>query len=472
MKHSARILALLLFASTALNAALNLGMPFSDHMVLQSGAPVPVWGTAAPGEKITVQFAGQTRTTAAAQSGEWRVTLAPLEISTDAQTLTVRGTETASAITLTDVLVGEVWLCSGQSNMRYCLGRHANVRDEKTPLLFPRSLAAATNPRIRLLNVTGGTPADRKWGACTPANAESFSAIGYHFGAALQQARDIPVGLVDLGQGGASIRVFIPQKIFDANPAFNPPPAKKTSKAPTPSGTRFAADVVPLAPFALRGVLWYQGESDAGRGTDVYAAMLRTLIAEWRSTFEAPALPFIIVQLPPWERRHTDKPDARPAARWPEVREAQARVASSDPHATLAVISEYGERHDIHPHRKREVGERLSLIARAAVYNEPVEHSGPEPLDCVASGNNIEITFKYAEGGLFARAGQLDYFEVAGADGKFVPAMAQITGLDKLIVTPPRDMKVKQVRYAWRDWFEPTLYNGHGLPAGPFSLEL
>lgn len=471
MRHLFTLAFAFVVAVNTLCAAVKPGMPFSDHMVLQAGVPVPVWGTATPAENITVQFGEQTKTTVADADGKWRVTLDPMPASTESRDMTVTSVSVDSSIhnphstlKISDVLVGEVWLCSGQSNMRFALGRKAEPRVEKAPLLFPASLGNSTNPRIRLLNVSGGTPANRKWGVCGPETATEFSAIGYFFGAALHQARDVPVGLVDLGQGGASIRVFIPQVAFDSKSEFAAP--FKNSKART--GSRFTSDMIPFAPFAVRGVLWYQGESDAGRAA-IYPELLRTMISEWRRTLESPSLPFLIVQLPPWERRKTDAPDKHPAANWPALRDAQAKFVTTEPHSALAVISDLGERFDIHPRRKREVGERLAQVARAKVYGEPVEHSGPVPVACVSHQSEIEITFKHAEGGLFAINGELENFEVAGEDGKFLPVKARVSAHDKLIITSPRDMTVKRVRYAWRDWFQPTLFNSSGWPAAPFE---
>lgn len=451
-------------------AAVRLGMPFSDHMVLQAHAPIPIWGTALAGERITVELSGQKADTVADNAGRWRVTLPPRSYAAagEAQTLRVRGND--AELCLSDILIGELWLCSGQSNMRFTLGRKAEPRDENAPLLYPASLAGCSNSRIRLLNVSGGTPAERRWEACGPDTAAQFSAIGYFFGVALERARDVPVGLIDLGMGGASIRTFLPRSAIASQPAFARafPPEKRPGFA---NGGVFERDVMPFAPFAVRGVLWYQGESDAGRAA-LYPDLLRTMIAEWRRAFESPDLPFLIVQLPPWERRRTDPPKKSVGMTWADLREAQRKVVATTPHTELVVVAEYGERLDIHPRRKREVGERLASVARARLYGEKVPASGPVLQDAVAASNSISLTFSHAEGGLFARAEQLQDFEVAGEDGQFVPAAAKISGYDRVSVETPVGVKARSVRYAWRDYFEPSLMNGEGWSAAPFRVDL
>lgn len=463
------LIAWLTLTTGGLHAVVQLGLPFSDHLVLQAHRPVPVWGTASPGETVAVEFAGQTLATTAGADGAWRVTLAPLDYAPGhaTQTLVVRGT---NELRVADVLVGEVWLCSGQSNMRFTLGRQAEPRDAAAPLLFPASLAGAMHPRLRLLNVSGGTPAGQRWAACSPETAKNFSAVGYFFGTALQRARDVPVGLIDLGRGGASIRTFLPAAAIDARPEFKAAftPEKRPGYA---NDGVFAGEVVPLAPFALRGVLWYQGESDVGRAA-LYPEMLGAMIGAWRGAFAQPELPFLIVQLPAWERRRTDPPKSEPGVSWAGLREAQSIVARTVPHTRLMVAIDLGERLDIHPRRKAEVGERLATLARAAVYGEAITHSGPvlrKAESC--DGGRLLLTFTGTEGGLLVQGRQLDNFAVAGADGVFIPATAEVTGHDQITVTAPTGDVAKSIRYGWQDYFVPTFFNGIGWPAAPFRMD-
>lgn len=453
----------------AAHATIRLGLPFSDHMVLQAHQPVPVWGTAAANEPVTVEFAGQSLHATAKVDGTWRVTLAPLDYAPAhaPQTLVARGT---NELRVTDVLIGEVWLCSGQSNMRFTLGRMAEPRDAAAPQLFPATLAGSERSSLRLLNISGGTPNDRRWAACTAETAKDFSAVGYFFGSALQDARDVPVGLIDLGRGGASIRTFLPAAVIASRPEFAAafPAEKRPGYA---NGGVFAEELSPLAPFSLRGVLWYQGESDVGRAA-IYAQLLGAMISAWREAFAMPELPFLIVQLPAWERRRTDPPKQAVGVKWAELREAQERVTATVPHTHLAVAIDLGERLDIHPRRKSEVGERLARIARAAVYGEAVVHGGPvlrkvEPRD----GGGLVLTFSGNEGGLLINGTRLDDFMIADEDGKFVSAGTEITGHNQVTVTAPAGVVGKYVRYGWRDHFIPTLFNGLGWPAAPFRTD-
>ncbi len=468
---SLALLAFLLIAAP-LASSVQLAGPFSDHMVLQARRPVPVWGTAAAGEKISVVFAGQTKSTVADASGRWRVTLDPLAYAPAhaPQVLIARG---ENDVRLTDVLIGEVWLCSGQSNMRYAMNRKADAtgRPEETAP-FADEIARAAHPLIRLLNVTGGTPADRKWGVCGPETVAAFSAPGYFFARALAPHLDAPIGLVDLGQGGAPIRAFIPRRDLEADAALGAtlPAANVAGKADAVTGSIYEKDLRFFAPFAVRGMLWYQGEADVARAA-LYPKFIGALLTRWRGDLENAEMPVLIVQLPPYERRRADPPKKEIGVKWAEQREAQWHVAQTIPHTHLAIIADLGERLDIHPRRKPEVGTRLALLARSRVYGEKIPDSGPLFRASRIEGNMIILTFDHADAGLVATAGSLQDFTIAGDDGKFVPATAEIEGLDRVVVTLPPGSGAKFVRYAWQDYFTPTLFNGYGLPASPFRTD-
>lgn len=459
--------------ASPLAASVQLAPVFSDHMVLQAQRPVPVWGTATPGEKISITVAGQTRSAVASADGRWRTTLDPLAYAPGhaPQTLVVRG---ENEVRLTDVLIGEVWLCSGQSNMRYAMNRRADATgrpDEPPP--FAGEIARANHPRLRLLNVTGGTPADRRWAACSPETVAAFSAPGYFFATALAPHLDAPIGLVDLGQGGAPIRAFIPRRDLEATPALAAtlaPTAPTQGKADSVTGSIYEKDLRWFAPFAVRGMLWYQGESDAGRAA-LYPLFMGALLGRWRADLENANLPVLIVQLPPYERRRADPPKKEIGVKWAEQREAQWRVTQTIPHTHLAVIADLGERLDIHPRRKPEVGARLALLARARVYGENIPHSGPLLREARVEPGKIVLTFDHADAGLVATAGALQNFAIAGDDGQWSSATAEIEALDRVIVTIPPGSAAKYVRYAWQDYFTPTLCNGHGLPASPFRTD-
>src|SRR5690606_26306114 len=201
-------------AAVPSHARLQLGVPFSDHMVLQARHPIRVWGTGDAGETVHVKVGDREGSCTVTGTGEWRVTLEPLEYQPDHRPLTLVIRDDDEVVRIDDLLVGEVWLCSGQSNMRFTLGRYAEHRDAAAPRLYPRTLATAHHARLRLINISGGTPADRTWAACSPDTVEKFSAIGYHFGVAIERSRDVPVGLIDLGKGGAAIRTFMAYDTF------------------------------------------------------------------------------------------------------------------------------------------------------------------------------------------------------------------------------------------------------------------
>ena len=460
-------------AVTPARAEVQLARVFSDHMVLQAQRPVPVWGTAIPGERITVNVAAQTKTTVAGNDGRWRVTLDPLDYarSNAPQTILVRGT---NEIRVADVLIGEVWLCSGQSNMRYVLGRLADaIGRPNDPAPFAAEIARSANPLIRLLNVSGGTPADQRWAVSSPTTTPAFSAIAYFFARDLVRTRGVPVGVVDLGKGGAPLRAFLPWADLAADPVLGAalPPPSANGKADTVTGSIYEKDLRLFAPFAVRGLLWYQGEADASRAA-LYPQMLGAMISRWRSDLESPALPVLIVQLPPYERRRADPPKQQIGVKWAEMREAQWRVTQTIPQTHLAVTADLGERLDVHPRRKPEVASRLALLARARVYGEQIPHSGPLLRSSRVENGKIILTFDHADGGLVLSQEKLLPFSVAGDDGRFVPANAEIDGLDRLIVTlPPDAPAAKYVRFAWQDYFTPGLFNAFGLPASPFRTD-
>ncbi|MGH8020773.1 MAG: sulfatase-like hydrolase/transferase [Opitutaceae bacterium] len=265
---------------------------------------------------------------------------------------------------------------------------------------------------------------------------------------------------------GYSNRPYMSYKTFTAHPEFGHT-YKPEERLGFTVGAVYQKDLLAFAPFPVRGVLWYQGEGDASRAY-LYPDMLKLMIDDWRGALENPELPFLIVQLPPWERRRTDPERTTTGVKWAELREAQASVAKDTPNTYLAVIADLGERLDIHPRRKREAGERLARLARAEVHGETVSAHGPQLISTGIGPESIVLAFSHADGGLFARGGSLRDFEVAGSGGAFVTAAAEITSYNELTIKIPPGMTAQYVRYAWRDHFEPALFNGDGFPASPF----
>lgn len=464
---------------------------FGDHMVLQTEAPVPIWGKAAPGAVVTVTFAGQRKqATAAPGDGAWRVVLEPLAVSALPADLTVA---TDEAVVFHDVLVGEVWLCAGQSNMQKPVGTWRG--QPVTTVDAAAELAAANHPLIRLMNIQialAGTPAWdvdtaarpksdypwKGWVPCSPASLDEikFSAVGYFFARRLSQELHVPIGVIEASAGGTSIENWTPAGAFATDPALAAyAAAAKTPKDRfhgTPLTMLYNGMIHPLVPFGLRGVLWYQGESNliAGDGA-IYANKQAALIAGWRAAWGA-ELPFYYVQLPPLLYSQRKEFAGRPLAE-PLFREAQARTLEL-PRTGMVVTTDVGDLKNIHPPRKKEVGERLALWALARDYGRTgITPSGPiyRPGSIEREGRKAVLHFDHVGKGLASLDGKaLTWFSAAGADGKFHPASAEISG-DTIVVTSAEVAEPTEVRFAFDETAEPNFGNRDGLPAAPFRTD-
>ena len=495
---------LALFIAGSAQAEIQLASPFTSHMVLQGNAKVPVWGTAAAGEKVTVEFAGQSKTAEADAAGHWHVELEPMKISAEGRKFTITGSKSTEPIKLDDVLVGEVWLASGQSNMDFSLSKKvkyfAGVTNEE------REIAAANYPLLRFFTGTAAktfqpqTRIGGEWQVCTPANAPAFSAVGYFFARDLQRQIKTPVGIITLAFGASTAEAWIRRETLAADPQLKPlldrfdaavknfrtnPPAlvapprsEDVSATAAPAkkrrGTRAPGDpvqdqhnatvlfngmVAPVIPFAIRGVIWYQGESivDGAAGVALYPHVQATLVRDWRALWGEGDFPFYIVQLAGYAK-------ANPAAR-----EAQSTILSL-PNTGMAVTTDIGEEKNVHPKNKQDVGDRLARIALEKVYGCQIESSGPVYESMKIEGNRIRIKFSHAAG-LVAKDGQLKWFTIAGSDGKFSTATAIIDG-DTVVVSQPEISAPVAVRYAWVNFPDGgQLYNAAGLPAAPFRTD-
>ena len=504
------LLALSLLLVPGLRAELKLPAVIGDHMVLQQQQANPIWGWDTPGTRITVTFAGQDYTTTADGDGRWLVKLAPLPADAAPQTLTVAGSTRRE---LQDVLIGEVWLCSGQSNMEMGIGM---VRDGA------REIAAADFRNLRLLKVPKAwlpEPQDDQagnWKACKPETIalggwNGFSAAAYFFGRELHRKLKVPVGLIDATWGGTRIESWTPPAGFAAVPALSdltlavalgdphsavhrqrlgqyledneswlaaarvaltnaslvpampayPPELLPPHDLQNPTAL-FNGMIYPVHPFGIRGAIWYQGEANLGEGM-LYAEKMKALIGGWRKLWGEGEFPFYFVQIAPFN--YGGDPE-----REPELWEAQAAAAREIPNTGMAVINDIGNLGDIHPTNKQEVGRRLALLALAKTYAqyEPVI-SGPVFQSMTIESNTLRIRFDQVGGGLTNRNGQpLDWFEIIDAeDGGFVKADAQIEGND-VVLTAPAVTHPVAMRYAWSQLAEPNLMNAAGLPAGSF----
>ena len=469
-------------AEEAAKPSLGLSKLFSDHMVLQSGQSAPVWGWAAPGTQLAVRFAGQSHQAKASADGKWRVTLDPLEVSTEPRALTV---EADTTVTVNDVLVGEVWVCAGQSNMEKPVafsegGEEAIKRAASTPMRqrireFRTPRALAVEPRQRIEGRGGGdwVVAGREDRPGRPYVAR-FSAVSYYFAESLQDGLDgVPVGLIRAQWSGTKIKAWIPRRAFESAPKLamyveqareNASNEHSLSKdSPT---AIFNAKVAPLTPVAVRGVLWYQGEGNRNSHlhTGLYDTKLRTMIGGWREAWKRPELPFGIVQIAPF---------GGPRPSLCKLWQAQISVTQAVPHAGLAVTVDVGNPEDIHPRRKQPVGHRLALWARANVYGEQdLVWTGPRFESMQISGNKARITFTHVGDGLQARDEKaLNFWKIAGEDKTFHDATATIKGNDTVVVHRESVGAPKAVRFGWQSNANPNLVNSEDLPALPFRTD-
>jgi sialate O-acetylesterase len=467
------LLAALLVALAAGSVRADVACPpiLSSGMVLQADAPVPVWGTAAPGEAVAVEFAGQSVATVAGADGRWRVALAPLRASAEPRALVVRGTNT---LRFDDVLVGEVWFASGQSNMEKPLGLR---RGQEPTDDAAAEIAAARHPQIRLFQVPrNGRPEPDDltlaWHACAPETIDrlGFSAAAYFFGREIHRRQGVPVGLVVASVGGTRLEQWMPPDALAAPPEPAAGPERRIDGAQT--GGLHRSMVAPLLPFAVRGFLWYQGESNLIWGeTAAYAAKQRALIAAWRRAWERPEAPFYFVQLAPY--LYSSRPQPRPlsSVALPLFWEAQAATLDV-PGTGMAVITDtVAKLSDIHPTNKRDVGLRLAALALRRTYGrDDAVDSGPVYAGHIEDGDRLVVRFGQAVG-LRSRDGQaLRGFEVAGADRRFHPATATIYR-DSVALASPAVTRPVAARYAWTERGGGDLVNGAGLPARPFRTD-
>lgn len=464
---------------------------FADHMVLQRDQAVPIWGHAEPADTVTVSFGGQTQSTTAGADGAWRVVLDPMAASADGRELRIQSAKENDMVTLKEVLVGEVWLCSGQSNMFFQMKKVENSATE---------IAGAHHPTVRFFQVkeqfAQSPAADVKgaWKPLSPETAADCSAVAFYFGVALEKRLKVPVGLVVSSVGGTRIETWMRpallEKVGISNALLDQwkqvPPAEferigaryrafqqrrdrprepgAAVKPEKPPGQRchdcpgalHHGMIAPLQPFALRGVIWYQGEANSGRPA-AYEKLLPAMIADWRGVWGA-SMPFLFVQLAPFKSTH------------PAFREAQHRIWKSTSRTAMVVTTDVGDAGDIHPVRKRPVGERLALAARALAYGESLVSSGPVYRGMQVEDGRVVVSFDSCGGGLVARDGELGGFFIAGEDGKFVPARAVIQG-NQVQVSAAAVPKPVAVRYGWAQVPVGNLYNAEGLPAAPFRSD-
>ena len=498
---SLRLLVAFLSLCLLARAEVTLAPLFQDHAVLQRDKPLPVWGRAAPGEHVTVSFQGQLVGATTGADGRWIVYLGAVTTSAEPAELVVTGTNT---VTVRDVLVGEVWLASGQSNMEWPVAKAAAGE---------REIDAAKFPLIRLFTAqhnVASRPADTvpgAWQVCTPETVRTFSAVGYFFARDLQRKLGVPVGLISSPWGGTPIESWMGEAALrgtaafpaiDArwqkelaifperqakypaemaawkqaeehahathtkNPVTWPRPVVGPGTCYEPGGL-FNGMIAPLQPYALRGIIWSQGESNWPR-PDEYAELFPALIRGWRAGWGQGDFPFFFVQA-----ANYIVPEDPTTRGWAWLREAQTRALAL-PATGMAVAIDIGDPHDLHPANKQQVARRLALLAKAQVYGISVDFSGPVFAFVTPEGSALRVRFDNASTGLIAANRPPQSLEIAGADRKFYPATGKIQ-LNTLLVSAREVKEPVAVRYAWTNSPMANLYNGAGLPAVPFRSD-
>jgi sialate O-acetylesterase len=467
----AALVAALGFVPSAARADVKPHPLIGDGMVLQQHAKCKVWGTADAGEKVavTLDIGGNNPSvnSTADKDGKWSVTLPELPAG-GPYTMTIAGN---NKIALKDVYVGEVWVCSGQSNMEMSLNGCADAAKHKEN---------AKNPKIRLFTVVKtavDTPKDTvtvdktngRWLECGPETVGSFSGVAYFFGRDLQKALNVPVGLIHSSWGGTLCEAWTPLPALEAVESLKkeivePGKAKPANRIQDRPAHLYNGMIYPIENYNIKGIIWYQGESNAGHA-EQYKTLFPTMIKSWREVWHNNDLGFYFVQLAPYQKIEEQPSD--PA--WARLREAQL-VTLKLPKTGMSVITDVGDEKDIHPKRKEPVGARLALAARAVTYGEKIEYLGPLYDSIQVDGNKAVLSFTHLGKGLECTGEKLTGFTLAGEDKVFHNAVAEIKG-DKIVVTCDQVAKPVAVRFGWANYPVVNLFNKDGIPASPFRTD-
>ena len=428
---------------------------FSEGAVLQRDRKVPIWGTAAEGERVTVSLADQVVKTVA-REGRWRVVLQPRPAGGPFP-LTIQG---ENKLTFQNVMYGDVYLCSGQSNMEWTV----TMSVERDTLL-----AEPLDPRLRLFLVercASDTPRSRpisRDGWNSP--RANFSAVAYCFGRSLRRTQGVTIGLLEASWGGTRAEAWTRREALAAQASLAPllKVEAKSPEDPNRASRLYNGMLGTLAPYTVRGAIWYQGEQNVGKAEE-YKTLLAAMITDWRQVWNCGDFPFLLVQLAPYQR-----PTLQPRnSAWAQLREAQRLVAARVPNTAMVVITDLGDE-DVHPLRKQPVGERLALAARSLVYGEAVEWSGPQLESVRVRPEGLEVRFSHVGKGLACQGRDLTDFTLAAAYGRFQPAQARITGPNTVLVSCPEIPNPKRLRFGWDVYPRVNLVNSYELPASPFQ---
>ncbi|MDR1962479.1 MAG: sialate O-acetylesterase [Planctomycetaceae bacterium] len=466
MKRIVLPVVLLFFFVVSVQADVRLPSIIGSNMVLQQKLANPIWGWAEAGEDVTVSINGQTKSAKAGTDGKWSVVLDPQEVG-GPFTLTIKG---KNELTLENVLVGEVWLASGQSNMQWNVQNSTNSGND---------IKQADLPNLRLITVPAVSktePQDHfngKWEPCTPQNVPGFSAVAFFFGRKLHQDLKIPVGLIHCSWGGSSCETWINPEVVAKIPEFakimerraefekEKPQGGDNQKV----GYLYNGMIRPILGYGIRGAIWYQGETNAGRAYQ-YRTLFPTMIRNWRDEWKQGDFPFYWVQLANFM---ATKENPEQSA-WAELREAQSLTRSLK-NSGEAVIIDIGEAKDIHPRNKQDVGYRLALLALKQDYGKEIPYESPRYKSVTFDNGKATLKFDFVYDGLFSRGALPTGFAIAGEDKIFYWAVAEIVDKDTVVVSSPKVAKPVAVRYGWADNPVVTLYNSAKLPMNPFRTD-
>ena len=467
---------MILVMTGGVSAAVKLPKIFSDNMVLQRERPIIVWGWASPHEKIRIKLNRQDKVFYADKEGRWKIALLP-ERCGGPYELMVKGTNT---IQLHDIMIGDVWVTAGQSNMLFAVRKSLNAETE---------MATANYPSIRQFKMDNAASNDPqedykngKWKVCNPKTVGDFTAVGYFFAREISKEINVPIGIINISRGGTAIENWIALDAFEKNNYFGDLVAStknivldtavisqggKESINNYP-GLLFNGMINPIVSLPIKGMLWYQGEANIGRAYE-YRKAFALLINDWRERWGQGDFPFYFAQLSSYKGRNGTSNNG---SMWAELRESQAETLSL-PNTGMAVTIDLGEAEDIHPRNKQEVGKRLAAIALHKTYGKPIPWSGPLFKSLSIENDKAIVSFDHSSCGLIVRENseEVKGFEIAGSDGHFYPAVATIDG-NQIVLQNPSVKVPAAVRYAWADnSIDANLYNKDGFPAAPFRTD-
>ncbi|MRX46222.1 sialate O-acetylesterase [Pedobacter puniceum] len=464
----------LLFLSLSLKAQVKLARVFTNHMVLQQQADVKLWGWTKPNEKLSIysSWDNKQQTIKANSKGEWWVQLQTPKASFTEQEIKVKST--SGNIKLQHILIGEVWLCGGQSNMEM------PMKGFKSQPVWGANAAVlkSANPNIRVYTVPRGSqllPQDTSktsfWKVAQPESIANFSATGYYFGRLLQEMLQVPIGLINCSYGGSVAEAWMSKQALQDFKDINIPQRQDSIKSPNRTATLlYNAMLKPIIPYAIKGCIWYQGESNYER-PDQYESLFPAMVKHWRSEWKQGDFPFYYAQIAPYN--YAQLPPYHYGGKYNSayIRDAQRKAEAKISNSAMAVLLDIGEENNIHPMHKEPVGTRLALLALAQTYGlKGFGYASPAVESTQISGSVITVKFKNAPNGLTSYGKELQQFEVAGANKQYYPAKASIQG-STVVVSSPMVKEPVAVRYAFKDFVVGELFSTEGLPLSSFRTD-